>query len=441
MNGLENEIKNRLSTHSEMTGVNSEALWSGISEGMTTKGSKRKGAILWWLVPVILFSGILTLTLIPGENVRSEYMPREDYAYQVLKESLTGNEESSKSSIENYSSELHQTYHSPKSDKNEEESPVQNSPSENLTSLSEESTSEADKKLLANVINNDTPSKPEETVKPIKESSHLINSTSDRIQRNEAQPGSNTEITEVNLEELKVVSGLLEKLDKMGLKDEEQTVQASKKKLAFSIYGGTVYESLKFKGSGSLTDSLNQSISTDDGFRVGFSVPVKKGDFWNLSIGAELGSWQDKFEKDFISDTTIVESGSGQVLEAQAIRSVRHFNKHSVVTIPLDLEVFKDVSRFRLSCGFGMSYSFFAAQNGRGLDENNSLVEYNNENKRYGNFLSLRTSPSIGFRVNENVLLSGVCGLSLQSKENLSFSGAESNSLAIMPALRLSFNY
>lgn len=214
----------------------------------------------------------------------------------------------------------------------------------------------------------------------------------------------------------------------------------SKKTISWGIYGGAVLLQNNFKnGNSDFADSLNKNLSMYPGNSIGVLVRIKQGKNWNVSVGVEYLEWKDRFDKVIVSDS-LVEIDQKQVL-VQNIRTVRHFNTASIITLPVQLEISKDIERFRLGMNLGVSYSLILSQNGRLLKDDFTIVNYSQSEKRFNDFLSARFAPYIGFKLNGKVMVGAICNVGIQGHGINSINQLKNTSVAVMPSIGLTFNY
>ncbi|MEM7161628.1 MAG: hypothetical protein AAF487_04230 [Bacteroidota bacterium] len=446
MNRFEEEIKNRLFGYSSSKGVDEEALWSSVSAGIQSSGKGRRTPFIW-LLSGMLLPFVCLFGLIPNDSTSVHYTPRT--VQNTL--NLVENEEdnvllaSQFIPVNNLSKNEGLREHLPLNGKEE----IQAQGNTTSDEHSDKPNAKTKSTKVTSENNSVEDSQKNDPFKSRVNASVSVNPFQETKRSTFLEDLARNPVVSSQIRNERGDLALLDTrfafiegpVSQLAVLPSSQNLLAVSDPLSFSLYGGSVYESSNFKGDATFSDSLNQSIFADDGYRFGLAMTIKNGKNWNLNAGAEISNWQDRFEKKFISDTTVIDNQSGDFVDARKIRSVRHFNKHSLISIPVEFELYKDISRLRLSLAAGASYSFFINQRGRGLNEELSLIDYDNQNKRYGNFFSFRAAPGIGLKLNDKLLASVVYGLSIQSRENLSFSNINSQSIAHMPALRLQFKY
>ncbi|MFB1002638.1 MAG: hypothetical protein QMC70_00660, partial [Bacteroidia bacterium] len=220
----------------------------------------------------------------------------------------------------------------------------------------------------------------------------------------------------------------------------KSTPLISKNTLSWELYGGAVLLQHNFKnGNSGFVDSLNQSLSVYPGYSIGGLVRIKQGRNWNMSVGVEYVEWKDRLDKVLLSES-LSEIDQEQVL-VQNIRTVRHINTASIMTLPVQLGMSKDIERFRLGMDLGVSYSLVLSQNGRLLKDDSRIVNYSQSEKRFNNFLSARWASYAGFKLNEKVMIVTLCTLGIQRHGTNSINQFKNSSVAWMPSVGFTFNY
>ena len=453
MDKLEQEIKNRLAKDASMAGIESESLWNTISQASSPAAEleKKRRFILFWVFGAALIGGVVWSALVTDENSIAAYFPRgenegiqTDY-YFVSENDAVGHE------VDGL-----------------EVSAVQNTL--NIEKKNTKKLEESKKPYLPNnkkitvhnpvrLEQNTTQFKPSDLDDP------SLNSVviSPELKPEHAEIYENFESDEELVDANLLITNLSEetsanRLHRIKERESNLSVKSyikpnfaqavtpkTKKGISLNIYAGLVTAQNNFKNSSEtpgFADSLDTSLSAELGGRLGASYRISKGKKWNLNVGLEYAQWNDRFDKVLISDTLVFEnSGSQELSPAINIRTIRHYNKLSSLTVPVELELYKDIESIRFGLGLGTSYSVVFGQEGRLLKDELTVVDYSQSNKRYTNFLSFRATPSLGYKLSEKLMVNALCTIGIQSHGDNSFTNLKENSLTIMPAVGVSLNY
>jgi len=468
MDKFEQEIKNRLAKDSTMAGIERETLWRAISQASNPAAlpENKKRFILLWVFGLVMAGGIVWSALSAGENSMAVYVPRgenegaqTDYFLDSAKKGVKELSYSENDADEDIAVPAGQNKINPTKGNN-----IKTDANKEVNSLNSATTN---KQHPAKLVEDRTEKRPllleEPSLTPLANNVEInpnLSEIEEISSRNDA-PGIYEPLGSSN--KLHPGEGLTEQIEDYTLQRitsrkanfprkpyinrviEAATSPKVKKGIPLNIYAGLVTVQNKFENSSTvpgLADSLDTSISAELGGRLGVSYRISKGNNWNLNVGLEYALWNDRFDKVLISDTLVFETPSSQELSpAINIRTIRHYNKLSSLSVPVELELFKDTENLRFGLGLGASYSVVFGQEGRLLKDEITVVDYSQSNKRYSNFLSLRAIPSIGYKLSGKLMVNALCTVGIQSHGDNSFTNLKNNSLTIMPALGLRLNY
>ncbi|MFK7755437.1 MAG: hypothetical protein AB8B53_00745 [Flavobacteriales bacterium] len=502
MNKLEQDIKNRLSQSASLEGIDSESLWSSISNAapVQTPEKKRRFGFVWFLGAALLASCVyVAMSTQPAQKVA--YTPRE--AGEIAQVELTSEQESNtvntgselalqrESSSNNYllnsnhkATAIQTNAAEQRIEANEREllndvksypthgsnkTSIENSETRNTNfpnindidyyenerdalDYSENNSKEAKTVAFENQSNYIETDSAQNTLKktdepPVSELDAIAHAL--KVNRGEQDLTVPNEEYSDNISHLEKDEQLLEMTFRTGALTESTlttkpcgTMNSTdfRKPLTFSLYAGTVLAQSKFSASeAELEESLNSSITPELGYRLGGALQLKEAKNWNLIAGLEYSQWNDRLDNVFNTDTMV--TMNQELVPAVNIRTVRHYNKVSVLSIPVEFTLFKDTERLRFGLGLGASYSFVFGQEGRLLGAETPVIDYSQSNQRYSNFLSGRVTPSLGLKLSEKVMLNALCTFSFQGHGNTSFSNFKSSSVAIMPAVGVSIRF
>ena len=460
MDKLEQEIKRRLAQSTSLEEVNCEVLWNSISEAYSQAAAdrkKRRGGFIWFLLAAGI-AGVCAFMAL-SRNTSVDYFPRLVHESE-LTNSLNSNQ-----------SPQHST--SSTQESNSLFIDAQSSiPAGNMTVFKPSISETIETKYDANPASKDKTEKAEARTdlklqlpsnkdgftmeqdrdtsdEPFDQTTHKSNSNSNKANSKTSVDKEFQAVEAVRLptewkpELLIPQSVSLLDISSTPIKSpllNSQILPESRKSITFNLYGGSLLSQHTFKnGTPGFADSLNINLSSEIGYSFGCIVRIKRGNNWNMFAGLEYSQWNDRFDKMLLSDT-LVELNQ-DFLPARNIRTVKHHNSAAVISIPVQLELFKDIKRIRLGVGIGASYSFVVDQNGRLLRDEFTVSNYSQNEKRYTNFLSARVSPSVGFKLNKRVMLNSFCTFGIQRHGTNSINQLKSRSVAMMPSIGLTFNY
>jgi len=461
MNKIEKEIQGRLSDQASLQGIDQDQLWASISAAQVENVGKRKRRGFIFLLSATLLTATSVVLMISNNSKGrlSAYSPRVEKS--AVLEAGIDTEELGRNGLSYW--EQKEVYPQIEGGVIPSKQPTRNTltgitlNSNELKSAKEELKESNEAPELIEAFKG---LKAEETLKN-RSVLELVSKTEEELAETNYQPENSqnperkeeftqiisdkkpSEISEKVIGELAFRSGLLKQSDPLSIPIERVENLKQNKPLAFDFYGGSTFMNTTFQSQNENSDfveALNSSFSVDPGLRIGALVRIKERGALEIKTGLEYASFNDRFDKVFISDTTVIDQNLN-TLEAINTRTVRHFNRASILTLPLEASVFKDLGNYRISLATGASYSMVINQSGRGLGDPLSVVDYSSSNRRLENFISFRIKPSIGFKMSEKILLNASCLFSVQAQNNKAFNDTRSNSLVFMPALGLQVNY
>jgi hypothetical protein len=457
MDRLEQEIKKRLAQSGSMEGINSEGLWNAISEASHPAEAPSKKIRLGfiWLLLALGAVGSISTFIFLNEDSSSAYSPRKKHKAEHLR--LVASNQSQQYIRKGFLQETNSSAAAVFTKSEEEAVAILISDkSANYAS------NEAEQKLRGTQSQTDLSGKSSNSISLV----HQAASNRQEELKSLSEDKKNEQVS-TEIGELIEANGANEELFDELIADARpmqwlcplnasqlsispipskspmliaRELPAAKKPISWKIHGGVVLLQNHFKnGTPGFADSLNTNISAELGYSIGGLVRIKQGNNWTVSVGIEYMQWNDRFDKVLLSDT-LVEVNQGEVL-GQNTRTVKHFNTASIITLPVQLEIYKDIDRFRLGMNLGASYSLILGQNGRLLKDDFTVVNYSQSEKRYTNFLSARFAPSVGFKLNRKVMVGAFCNVGIQGHGTNSINQLKSISVAIMPSIGLTFNY
>ena len=156
-------------------------------------------------------------------------------------------------------------------------------------------------------------------------------------------------------------------------------------------------------------------VGNSTGLRLEYAINSN----WMLTTGIDFSTFETKL--DVVLTSELMQLDTLQAIRnVRQIRTVRHHNKLSILTIPVQLTYSVELTRkSKLGARLGLNYSIVAAQSGRLLGRNNTIIDYSGtENTQFNNFLSYSFSPFFRYGLTERLSLDLTAGISFQNHSN-----------------------
>ena len=421
MENFENRIKEELSNARSMEGLDSEVLWKVISASAFVDKKKKKRIGFYWLI----FSMCVVLSLIV-------------FCFTIQPKKNGLNVANNKAS----ETKMHRDSHLQTSGKSE----LGQNQSMELTASSQNSF-DSDVKGFINDAGMDMLNRGFKLGSSLqtkeKNPAERIKSLIQFAQESEVRllEYSNTEIISrlTPCPPTKLIIGPISKPILRGLFKDQDAGKMSKKR-SWQCYAGPLWAHQTYtNGAGSLSDSLNADLSSEWGLLAGGMVEIKKGQNWFVQTGLEFSNWKDRFDKVIFSDTLLFVNQ--QAVMGKNIRTIRHHNSLSTLSIPIQFGMYKDLGPLRLGIQLGVSYSLILQQEGRLLKDDVAVFNYSQNQKRYSNFFSLRIAPSMGYLLNERLSINFSCILAKQRHQPMAVNDLKSKSYWLAPTIGFVYNY
>ena len=188
----------------------------------------------------------------------------------------------------------------------------------------------------------------------------------------------------------------------------------------------------------------NQSIdSLQYGSGLGLHLGYRYNENWSISIGLESNKYENKLSTVITTDTMVFDNINQKNRNAINTRTVRHTNKISTITIPLDLAYNYNLTpKIGIGTSIGIAYSLVTSQNVKVLGRNNSFIDFDLiSNNHFDNYFSLRLNPYITYRLNNNFDISMDLGVSMQNHGSSDLVELKHSSLILSAGLGLKYNF
>lgn len=191
-------------------------------------------------------------------------------------------------------------------------------------------------------------------------------------------------------------------------------------------------------------NQANQSIDSlqyGSGFGLHLGYSLNKN--WAISTGIESNRYKNKLSTVLTTNTIIFDTTYQKDRNAINTRTVRHTNKISAITIPLDISYNYNITRkFGIGTSIGLAYSLVTSQNVKLLARDNSFIDFDSiSNKHFDNYLSLRFNPYIKYRLLNNFEISMDVGFSMQNHGSSTVLDLNHSSLMLSAGLGLKYNF
>lgn len=421
MENFENRIKEKLSKARSMEGLDSEALWNVIAaSAFDNKKRKKRIGFFWFTLSLSAFLALIVFCFIlqPGKNelnVASKRLLEKKMQREMHLETTEKSEwEHADSSEVVISPQVGSDTDVKKLIQESDISTINRELRSGLFLAPKEEVSTYKPESFIQVVQ-----EPEEDVQQYIESEIILRFTS-------CPP-------------TKLLNGPVSRPILKGLLKSQEVVKISKKR-SWQCYAGPLWAHQTYtNGAGSLSDSLNADLSSEWGLLAGGMVEIKKGQNWFLQTGLEWANWKDRFDKVILSDTLLFVNQ--QAVMGKNIRTIRHHNSLSTLSIPIQFGMLKDWGPLRLGIQLGVSYSLILQQEGRLLKDDVIVFNYSQNQKRYSNFFSFRLAPSMGYLLNERLLINFSCFLAMQRHQSMAVNELKSKSYWIAPTVGFVYNY
>ncbi len=425
MHNIEDQIKHNLSASNNLSGLDRDALWNGISltldQGQTKK--RRKG--LFWIfagllamIGVSVFYGLNNFSGIKQEvsshNSTESVLEKrtENKSSNVLQQRSEGELNAEKALSETKSEGLGSRGYNIHLSENH--LPLKKGKDENLSFESKKQVNE----------------------KTCDEHDNLIQMAQEYSDIDPLEMQVSWSLSPMPAEPL-LRSPFMPALRMMRIGDQKALERMQS--LSWRFYAGPLWVNNRIKSETALADSLKAHLSREMGHFAGAAVRLKRGAFWDLYAGLEFMDWRDRFDKVIYSDTVLLVNQ--EMVMGRNVRTIEHYNNATMISLPILFGLHKDWGLVRMGLQLGGSYTLVLQQSGRMLSDFTTVVDYTQEQKRYENFFAFRIVPTMGYMWNEKILLSTSCMFSSQGHKKTSVIPFASRSVSIMPSLGFTYHY
>ena len=475
MEWFEKEYKNRFEHESSLEGVESDPLWNQISKSIPQKKSSYKSMYWKWImVTIVLISTALVWRALQDKNANSDVALSKSNPSIQPNEKTTDNIKNEEhivldNQINIINENIDQLLTETKVDNNdnkESQSTAQLKKSNIRNGSSESSVilNRTDKKNGAKTINNISSSTDLLTTSnkskvidqsaefasqniPIQTQNSIVgNEVVTQISENNTEvelienrktdypnlSESGTTLNPINSRELIELNMLYlpmfieyEQNSNINIPSAIPTKITIEKKnpFAFQIQTSANLFNLKYSGdqdSEVLVDDTNASLgSMQLGNGLAINMEYQLNGRWSLQAGLEINNFEYQLNTVLTSDIMVLDTLQ-KLRNVQKIRTVRHHNKLSTLTIPLSLGYENQfASKWSIGASVGLSYSLVTSQSGRLLDMNHAILDFSNEvNSQFKNYLSFRVNPFLEYKIGDHLSLIFNGGLSIQNHGN-----------------------
>ncbi|MFT6335087.1 MAG: hypothetical protein ACI86M_001190 [Saprospiraceae bacterium] len=164
---------------------------------------------------------------------------------------------------------------------------------------------------------------------------------------------------------------------------------------------------------------------------------------WSISTGLEYNQYENKLSTVITTNILVFDSICQKDRNAKNIRTVRHTNKISTISIPLNISFDYSLNqKFGIGTSIGLAYSLVTSQNVKILGRDNSFIDFDEiPNKHFDNYFSFRANPYIRYRLNNNFDLSMDVGFSMQNHGSSDIVDLKHRSTISSIGLGLKYNF
>jgi len=256
----------------------------------------------------------------------------------------------------------------------------------------------------------------------------FYNSSESTIEKSKS---NSTQFNEI-LEDKKSKSRLmLENFDQLSSKNFEYPLKESNKswpsfqpssvkfdksqaKFTVGLHGGSHVLWEKFAGDQTReiirAEELNQAFNLFPGQHFGASLNFHFNQYIFVSTGINFRRSISQFNKTIVTkDSTIIRNDiiAGQMIVADATRTIVHHNKLSTLTIPISIGFQKSFGKWTIGTSAGIAYNLTQKFSGRTQNSNDAIIDYpNTENTlapTKANFLSYHLDPFVNYKLNRKI--------------------------------------
>ena len=225
-------------------------------------------------------------------------------------------------------------------------------------------------------------------------------------------------------------SDLADRFDSQLLKYDLLPKRRNKKMaVEISAWGGINSVNFNYQANGSpnLAEIKEQSTSSALGTSSGLSANMLLNDHYLISSGLEYHQLWSKLDYEFTTTKQVVKENqllkvwvdgvSGDTLNrlygdttvnAIDTREVVHYNKFQQFSIPIEIGIQKQTTKFVYGISAGGVFNFTLGQSGKTINSNNEVVEFDKDNpaRPFKSFsIGLRLKPFVAYRISEHLSL------------------------------------
>ncbi len=411
MEDFEKRIKNRLRDASSEGRVDADDLWAAIEPNIGEDAPSKKGIPVWrWLLLAFLLTGFAILMLLRNgnENPKGTAIYTDTIKSGELKEPALGKED--------LNAEI-----SPTKEKAEDKSLLApfrfEIDDENQKSKKSQDSQGKQEDIINQGLKNTTIANPV----PEHDLKEYTSSTQNELIGQSGLAKDETDLTGFTLSEREGFEvtqkvPVLELLLPLKMENAKETialpgivkVKGKAKRLSLGIFSGGHVLSNKFENGteDALGEVLEDSFSPELGFSLSAELSYRIKRRISFKTGIEYFQSQEEFDYTRKWDTLIWRDGvpGTELINAEAERRVRHYNKHTFISIPLMLSLGVQKNRLQYGLDFGLSLNFVNSQSGRILNERAFLTDYSDEQNtpslKPDFFMAYQLQPYLGYAIN-----------------------------------------
>ena len=498
MNWFEKEYKERFENESTSEGIESDALWSQISEAIPQKDTTRRFSPWYWLIFGLIIMGAALFLMGPtdvkgienNETLTSENINTTlaDESYEAVQKEEKTNENNTQQVASNIISET-QTQNSKATISttaiSTRESTYTNTNTEAVTTFNYKKSLSKGEVSSTPTINNEPINSDRNT--QVNTTSISENSSNEQVLKTDEQDVSMTEndSADPTLNSENIPSTIGQAAENLLLTDDEEESQSIVRSrlfddieilsgihqfvqfetevpdipepivpvkkvnpmlpLSVQLHSNITFMNLRYGDHSDpelFAAAANESIAPmqiANGFGINLEYQLNRN--FSILSGVELNNYEHKLFTVLTKDTTALD-GNQVLRKAIEVRTVHHHNKLSVYTIPLELSYqTSNLNAWSLGSSIGFAYSIVHSQRGKALGRNNTILEYtDDDNAQFGNFLSFRLNPFVQYNLTDKASIRLNIGVSYQSHGIAAPQNLKQRSLMYRLGLGLKYN-
>lgn len=161
------------------------------------------------------------------------------------------------------------------------------------------------------------------------------------------------------------------------------------------------------KNGAARRDILNEGFNPIIGYAISAEAIIRIRPNLHFQTGIAYFQSTEEFNLTQSWDTTIWRNNipDTELINAKAIRKVRHNNKHAFISIPLMIGLQRQKGKFYYGVNAGIGLNFLQSQSGKIINSNDLIIAFNDEEAaslpRPSFVVSYRLNPFVAYQFNQ----------------------------------------